>query len=278
MRQEHEQLPEEETTPEEDAAAFESGFSEAHGDELPANEQEAKHSPKGGADEQGQGEEGPMFAGLTETELKNLLSKASKYDELEGRVFGKFGEVQRTIKQMQESGIGGQRMTLTADKLKRLSEFDPEFAEAIAADLSEILYQTGPAQPDQAPQQDPDAMHRAVESRVSEATDQLAKQFEAKLLSIKHPDWQDVARSPDFDMWKSTLDQQTQHDLTNAWDASFIASKLDEFKTWKGRSSKRQTNQRRLEQAITPNGAQGLPDGQTDDDAFLSGFNSMRGS
>lgn len=263
---------------EQDDAAFEAGFAEAHGDEPPASEQAADEGePSGGEPAQDeQEEEEVMFAGLKESEIKSLFAKAAKYDELEGRVFGKFGEVQRTIQQMQQQGSGGQRMKITVDKLKRLSEFDPEFAEAIAEDLSDIL--TGGTNAPGETQIDPAQVEQAFEQRVSQATSELAQQFEAKLLTMKHPDWQQTAASEDFQVWKSTLDPQDQQTLTSTWDATFIANKLDEFKAWKGRSNKQQSNRRRLEQAVTPSGTGRAAGGGNDDDAFLAGFNSMRGT
>ena len=253
-------------------AEFEAGFNETIGEQDDDPSPQSNEAPPA----ETQQEDEPVIAGLKESELKALLAKAAKYDELEGRVFGKFGEVQRTIMQMQQQGAAGQPITLTADKLKRLHEFDPEFAQAIAEDLSEILRSpVGSGQPAIDPQQ----YQQAVDERVSQATSQLTQQFEAKLLTMKHPDWQQMAASPDFQMWKSTLDEQTQAELSNSWDASYLASKLDEFKAWHGRANSKQTKQRRLEQAVTPEGVGGMSQGgMTEDDAFLAGFNAMRGT
>ena len=267
-----------------DEAAFAAGFQDAHGDEPPAPEpdkDELKQEADQQTDETDDPDE-PMFAGFKESEIKTLLAKAARLDDLEGKVFGKFGEVQRTIQQLQK-GEGGQRVAFTADRLKRLQEFDPEFAEALAADLSEVWAPTAEGQPAQA-QPDPEEVKRLFEARVASATDELSQKFEAKLLALKHPDWRQVNASEDFSVWKSTLDEATRNQLADTWDASYIAEKIDTFKVWKDKRSQKQarqeTNQRRLQRATAPNGTSGLDTGNPDDEeaAFAAGFKGMRGT
>lgn len=266
-----------------DDSAFAAGFNEARGDEPPADELAAAPEPQASEDapETPAAEEPApqqtLIAGLTEEQVKALLLKAGEVDTLAERIeksFGKFGELNRTIQQLQQQRSGGQ---LSAASLKRLSEEFPEMAEMLASDLNEALSGTGGAGQ---PAFDPDQFDQVLSARVADIKIGLEREMEKRLLKREHRDWETVVTSDDFKLWRANvLPAEESERLGNSWDSEFIADKLTEFKAWKGKAAASKENkQKRLEAAVTPRGDAGGPPTLNDDEAFLAGFKNARGA
>jgi hypothetical protein len=144
----------------------------------------------------------------------------------------------------------------------------PEMAEALASDLSGVL-QGGSAPDTTAVEQ--------VEQKLSLQLQATQMKMESKVLSVMHPDWKEVASTPEFDQWRKSLSDEAQQILETTWDAEVIGSALSSYKDWKSKAVQgQQAKQRRLQAAITPRGSAQAPV-TTEDDAFLMGFKKARG-
>lgn len=266
-----------------DNASFEAGFAEARGEELPTKaettaeelvvvEPETAEEP---AEEPTP--EQVRIAGMTEDELKTLLSKVSSIDDLSSQVrkaFGKYGELNQAIQSLQQRQGGG--MKLTAGQLTRLSGEYPELAELLASDLNEALASSGGS----APQVD-------FSAEIGKAIAPVKQDFEKRLVKRDHPDCDQIFMSNDFHLWMdSALSPEDKQQLKSSWDADLISAKLTDFKAWKKaadeqteaqKEGQKEQKQKRLESAVAPTGSkQTGPNIQSEDDAFAEGFNRIR--
>lgn len=257
-----------------DDAAFAAGFAEARGDEPPAeveqpqdDQVEAAPEPEEQAPQEDTPEE--LFAGLTRVQLMDGLQRGFKAEEDARKAFGKIGELQRNIQNMQQSGTGSAVEISPAD-FADLAEDYPDLAEKIAKGLN------GKLRTSAAPQGsafDP----TVLDARVAEVEDRITKKYEARMLDAMHPDWRDETSSSDFTVWKGTLPPEAQLELSNSWDSVYLGNAISAFKEWKQQSTNtKQQRSNRLEAAITPQGVPVRASAQSDDDAFSAGFNQVR--
>lgn len=262
----------EEVQEQQDDAAFEAGFAEARGDESPTPEPVAEETPaeEPVAEEPVTPEPEIVFAGLTEEQLKAALAKAGEVDELKGQVrqlFGRFGEVNSKL---QQAASQGQPTKVTPDQLKKLKANFPEFADDLAEDLSSLVLGGGTQQQAFDPSE--------LQATIKAEREAMEKSFELKLLSIKHPDWQTVRSTDDFKLWEQTLPDKERQELNESWDAAYVSTRFDEFKSWREKSQTvKVQKQSRLEAAVTPKGTPATKQSTiNDDDAFYAGFKAVR--
>lgn len=247
-----------------DDAAFEAGFNEAKGIEPPpAPEPEPEPAPK------------QVIAGMTEEQVKALLEKAAEVDKLreqQAKVFGSLGSLKQSIDALRnQPKPTATQVQITKDKLSRLGQMFPEMAEMLAEDLNGVL--TGGA----AAAVDTSKFEQEFEQKLQTKLEATQQQFEAKVLTLMHPDWKQIVAADEFGKWKQSLAPEVMAELDSSWDAEFIGSKIAEFKDWKSKTATSQQQKRsRLEQAITPRGTPNPP-AMTDDDAFIRGFKEARG-
>jgi hypothetical protein len=222
------------------------------------------------------------FAGMKASEVKALLAKAAEFDRLKEqmthesqKMYGKFGEFQKKINQLQQQSAAGQPVKLTKESLKRTLSDYPELAEALADDLGEIL--KSPASGlDQA------NVDTLVSEKLGQEVAKINQANEQKLLAFAHRDYKQVLTSDDFKIWRGTLPADVQQALDSTWDAVFVADAITEFKTWKQKSAAdaeeaKTRRTKRLENAVVPNGTPGQGATKTPDHAGLSaGFNKIR--
>lgn len=270
-------------------AAFEAGFASVRGDEPPTQEAApAESDDKPAVQTEAQPKEATpepaaVLAGMTEDQIKALLVKAGEVDGLKAetetrvrQVFGKLGELNSLVQQLQKSRSESTGVKLDPSKLTRLNTEFPEMAQMLAADLAEALA----ASPAGQASVDPAQVDQLVSSRLSDLEEKLQHQMEMRWLSRTHKDWQSVVGSSDFRLWKdNVLAKDEAARLDESWDAEFIGGKLSEFKDWKEKSTRTATNkQKRLEAALTPQGAGASgPTAMTEEDAFLAGWKAVRG-
>jgi len=245
-----EQIEEQEAAPQDDAAFLE-GFDSAQGVEAAPVPEAAK-----------------LFGKYTEAEVLALLEKAGEVDKLkerEAKVFGTLGSYKQQLDQLR-SQPAAQRFDA---KLDRMTAEYPEMAEALREDLSEMQGGSG---------FDPEVVERIVTERLEAAT----KVNETKLLSVMHPDWKTIPSSNEFTQWKGTLSPEELQIVDDSWDALSVGNSLTSFKAWKSQATQaaqaKQSRQNRLEAAVTPKGGQKPPPAQTENDAFLAGWKSVRGA
>lgn len=240
-----------------DEAAFARGFDSARG-------VEAEPEP-----------EPVRIAGYTEEELRDLLGKAKEVDKLrerEAKVFGTLGSLKQAIDQLKQQAPAAPAAVALTGQLKRLSAEYPEMAEMLSEDLKEALAGGQPGS---------SASDESVNSRLELAE----KKMEQKLLTIVHPDWRQVAASPEFEQWKGALPPDELQIVENSWDALSVADVLTKFKESRrsdqeqqaAAAQAKQTRQTRLEAAVAPRSARAMPGTVTDEDAFVAGFKRARG-
>jgi hypothetical protein len=250
---ESQEVVEQEQAPDDDAA-FLAGFNEAVTGEVSTPEPEPEPEP-----------EPVRIAGYTEDELKELLAKAQEVDRLkerEAKIWGTLGSMKQAI----ESRANSATPKVTKESFKRLSSEFPEMAEMLADDLSQISMPSGGF--------DPSSVEKVIEERL----DRERKVNETKILSVMHPDWQQVVRDESFATWKETLSDEAKQVLNDGWDAILIGEGLSAFKEWKSKTTQTAASKRqRLESAIAPKTVIRSAPVQTAEDAFTAGFNSVRG-
>lgn len=253
-----------------EANAFDAGFAETRGDELPIdevldkNESESEKEVEAESDNDAVETEGESEPEVMPPSVEDVLKDLDARTQAEVRkIYGKFGEIQQALNARNNAPIG-------KAKLKVSDALREEYGEL--AELMEGLEIDGVASGNES----------SVNSDEINARFEAVKQdYEAKLLTLQHKDWREVAQSPDFAEWALKQDAETQDKLANSWDALFISDKLTEFKNTRNNVVKidKKTNAARLEDAITPAG-KGAVKARTEseDDAFASGFKAVRGT
>lgn len=250
-------------------AAMKAAIAEARGDEPPAASE--AETQQDGTPETIEAKEVPeepkaILAGLTEEQIKQLLVKAGEVDDLKAQVrnvFGRFGELNSRIQHLNKVGM-------SEEDLVKAKGVATQYHEAILdGDMekaNELYLQSMQLMPRQQVQQQP-------QIDIGSALTEQSQKFEAKLLSMKHPDWQQQRQSADFDLWVQTLPEADRQELGNSWDAAYISNKLDEFKSWRSKSTQSgqqtQKKQQRLVNAVTPQGtAHAVPNPVTEEEAM----------
>lgn len=208
-----------------------------------------------------------LFGKYTEAQVLELLEKVGEVDKLkerEAKVFGTLGSYKQQLDQLRS-----QPATQKFDaKLERMTAEYPEMAEALREDLTGLQGGSG---------FDAEAVERIVTERL-----QAASQVnETKLLSVMHPDWRSIPQSDEFTQWKGTLSPEELQVVDESWDAISVGESLSTFKAWRSQTTQaaqaKQARLGRLEAAVTPKGGQKPPPAQTEQDAFLAGWKSVRG-
>jgi hypothetical protein len=255
---------------------FAEGFAEARGEEPPVHEEVPETAqPAEAAEQTNEPEpEQPLIAGLTESQVKELLVKAGQVDEMNVRIekaFGKFGEIQRNLQALQNQKPSG--MSINPESFKRMREEFPEMVDLLTADLSDALQgASGQAS------MDPTAIENIVSERLSAKEREIEEAMEKRWLKRQHRDWEEVIQSQDFMLWgQNELQQDEWQSLLASRDSEYISEGLSRFKDWRDRAVKaKESKQKRLESAITPKG--GVAPGQSvqsEEEAFNKAFKEV---
>lgn len=237
-----------------DDEAMQQGFDAVNGIETPAPEPEPVPEPQ-------------LFAGYTEAQIKEMAATVESLKQREQKLFGSMGAMKQSIDALRNQPQAA-IVQWSADKLKRLHAEYPELANLLSQDLGDMSTSGNPQQ-----------IEQMVEQRIQTSLDKASQAYEAKLLSLQHRDWRQVVAAEDFVGWKETLPADERAELDASWDSSLIGEKISQFKEWKSKTVQtKQTNQRRLEAAITPKGVTSAKPAPTEMDAFMAGFKSVRGA
>lgn len=278
--------PEVEVTDEQRNAAFEEGLGIARGETPPAvvpdkqaeqneelpnkqlDEGEEEEKPKEAAAEEAPAEEVIPGLNLTPSEVKAMLASAAEAKEYSAaetrKLHGKFGEIQRELKRLSTGGTA----KITKDTFKKLAEAGYEdVAELLAEDLGMMP---------SAPTVDYDEIDQRFSGKLKESIDAVTAQYETKLLTIRHPDWQQQAASDEWKLFLATQPAEKQAEIGSSNDGLWLAGVFDEFNAWKGRG-KEKTNTR-LERAVAPKSAPPEPSKKSlnDANAFEDGIKAAR--
>lgn len=207
-----------------------------------------------------------------------LAEMSSKFNQELAKVrdtaAGRIGEMNQRMQQMlsQQSSSGSSGVKLTKENLKRLSGEYPEIAEMLAEDLSESLKMNGGVN------FDPSIIDQRVNERVAQERDAMMKDMEKFKLSMLHSDWEDVTRDEKFRTWLGGQPLEYQDKIGSSWDAKEIAGALTAFKEQTNRVQQQaQQKQKRLEAAVPTTKATQTAPAPDLNDAFASGFKSVRG-
>lgn len=256
-----------------DDAAFNAGF-EADvptetPDQKPSSEQE--EVPTKATEEPA-----PKLAQITEEQFQDLLTKASRVDEIRaaqeksfGTAFGKIGGIERVLSQLQTSASGGQGIEVTADDFAELRAEFPELADLQAKGLNKILGKLkGPATAD------PSAIEQMVSTRVADTKKQLV---DAHLDAVIDGDWVAEVNSEQYKRWIPTQPDEVKSLAASesVRDAARLLRLFKSAKTEASAATKPSTRKQQLEAAVTPRGAGGHTRAPSADDDFNAGFNGQ---
>ena len=229
-----------------------------------------------------------LIAGLTEEQIAAALSRTGALQSTIDKMAGRLGSLMQQIEALKANPPTTQVAQQALDlKLEKLSAQFPELANLLREDLSTLQQaqaaSPAPAAPSGLTQEQFDA---ALNTRLAGATEQLTEQMEAKILTIQHPDWLEIIKTPQFALFRdNVLPPGVGQQLMSSSDSTFISAKLTEFKEWRAKSQAPApakpaippARQSRLAQAVIPNGDRSAPKApQTEEDAFIAGFKNAR--
>lgn len=227
-------------------SAFEAGRSEVKEKYLGNRESEQEELPADG-DKSPAGKS--VIAGLTEDQIRAAVEKANELDKLREafgkdtqKITGKLGNLEQRLNAM----AGTRKAKITVEQLKRTNEFYPEFAKELAEDLAELDFSNTAESGINV--EELEAKHQEA---LRKAKEEIASDFEVKLISLKHPDWQEKRKSPEWGKFLATKTDEEKEHIRYAHDIE-VVKVLDDFDAWKDKSS---TKTNRLDRAITPRGA-----------------------
>lgn len=253
-------------------------------------EDDGKHEPsdsesdsdeykQAGAEEQ-EAEEA-RFAGMTESEIRSLLERASKFDAFEdqlSKAHGKIGELNRTLQQL---ATNQQRpaQTASANSDTGDDEADTDFSE-----IDELFPELSPAVERKARKAAQDVLQQyqqqqnsgqqltAVDPQVINQTVALA------VMDATRPKWRETVTSGDFQKWIEAQPEDFRETYNTTWDTSVFSQIIDQFESARMAATERTTKSRtRLEAALTPDSRSSrVSHAATEMDAMQEGFNSVR--
>ena len=209
----------------------------------------------------------PVFAGLTEKELKSILERATRVDSLEDQLRkanGKIGEIKGTLKELQ-SRKPTQHAPAESDDAD-ISEFEatfPEFGPAVEARARKIAQEVFQAQ---------QATGQPIDREA------ISKQVNLTLMNSQHKGWQDLQETDDFKLWMAGQPKEVQQMHQTTWDAQELGGIFTAFKSRQQATSTRSAkSKQRLENALTPDSrTQKVTHAITEQDAMQAGFDSVR--
>ena len=212
-------------------------------------------------------QEAPVFAGLTESQLKSILERATRVDAIEDQLRkanGKIGELNGTLQEIQR-----RRPTqhAPADDLddEQIAEFEstfPEFGPAVEARARKIAQEVMQSQQAQG-QHDPE---------------EISKQVNLAVMNTTHKGWQQTTATDDFKLWITSQPPDVQQTFQTTWDAQELGGIVTAFKSRQQAASARSTkSKQRLEAALTPDGRSSkVVHAVTEQDAMQAGFDAVR--
>jgi len=244
---------------------------------------------------------GLPLSAFDEEAIKTLLAKSAKVDELEmaltrqaqelRRAYGKIGELNSHLRQLMKAPT--KRGIKQAElKFARLEEEYPELAQALKEDLAQVL---GAAQEEVEQREEPqeakaeesgDGMSQSQyspqipEEILQQREFQLRVEYEKKLLASRHPDWEQIAQSPDFRIWLASQPPEIQQVAMTSYSAEELSGVFDLYKQARqlleAKVRQGATKQKRLETAVPVSSSSTAAPPVSDElDDFLAGFNAV---
>lgn len=275
------ELPEVETSEDEDNAAMMAGFNNEASTTKP---EPVKEEPV--IEEVVEEPEAPKIKSITESEYQSLLDAAAQVatmkatiDKQFGTAFGKLGGIERTIQQIQ-STPAGQMAEVSLEDMAELKEYGEDLPTALAKSLNKALAKVKVTQA--APAMDEGRIDALVQERLAPALVQHEQQMEVKAVRRAHADYKDVFAEEGFNAWRTKQTEARQEQL-GGWDSDVIIQAITDYKDSKKPKPKAEAkadpkaNARKelLAASTAPRGAPAIVKGAlTDDEQMLAGYNN----
>jgi hypothetical protein len=224
--------------------------------------------------------------GMKASQVKAQLARLDALEKSTASTAGHLGHLKQLVSQ------AGKGKAVTADALSNVAEeFGPEFAAALAKDLSSAGFGAGATV-------DPEAVSAMVAEQVAQATETTRRGLEKKVVLRAHKDADDHFASPVVDDkgavtgWKpgaknaafmafiGTLPSERQQELqTNGWDSDVVIRALDDFKAHEKKAAKQQATQSaRVNRAVAPTTSGGSRAVEPTVDPMEQGWKNVRGN
>ena len=222
----------------------------------------SKHPVEIGEQPQGQGAD--EWAGVSPALRKTIESisgRLSTLDTIDQRLRsaeGRIGSVQQAVFEQRQAAEEAARRVKDAPTKEQmaqaaksarawedLKEEFPGWGEALHDELASVR------QAAEALKQDIETLRTMQNSGSQHDVEKLQREIDVKLVSVKHPGWQQTVKSDEFGQWLQAQDQAVQQTFLYATDPVECIAVLDAFA--KGNSSQdvASSRQRRLEAATT---------------------------
>lgn len=196
--------------------------------------------------------------------------------QLEGKAFGKMGELQRTLKALQDGTPHGQPVEISAADFKELSDAFPEVAGMQIAGITRVLSKmkgTGAA---------------VDESRIDSIVNERlkAKELETALetMDLVSEGWRETVNSQEYVAWLDAQPEDYRARLNETVKPTDIKDSLKKFNAAQQAAKPKPKapaadpaalRRQRIEAAVVaPSSGGGGPHGKSATDQFLEGFNS----
>jgi len=181
-------------------------------------------------------------------------------DTLNGTYGNKIAVMQETIDTLRNELKSRGTNVLPESVMNKLNEDYPELAEVF-----QVEEQAGEAEKEAEPAEPAltDADKR-IEEFIAQQNEEK-QQRELRMLADKHSDWQDIAmftkdnnglviwNDPAFGQFVTQLPEEERNTLMNVWDASFVASKISQYKDSLAKKPEK-TTESSIEDAVRPSG------------------------
>lgn len=227
----------------------------------------------------------PQYAQITVQEYQDLLAKAGRVDELNGKLdtsFGRFGQKIKEISdRLDASAAAGDPIRVEDDDVKDLVNEFPEMGGLVRKTLENIVSKIkvgAPVAPQAAPF-DPSVLETAEARAVQRAKIELTEET----LDFTHEGWRELigikqadgtVPQTEYRTWLATQPEDYQKRVRNSFSAGVIGKSIDDFRAAK-EAKQQQANRRRtvISTSVTPRGdGGGVPTRSSDDDDFNAGF------
>lgn len=228
-----------------------------------------------------------LFAGLTEDQIAAALARSGSMQTTVDKMAGRIGQLMQQIEALRASPPTTQQAQKALDlKLEKLSGAFPELANLLREDLQGLGAgsapdELAPSAPAGITQEQFDA---ALATRLAATHAAMKEEMEVKVLSVVHPDWNDIIKTNEFALWRdNVLGPERGKELMYSEDSAFISKRLSEFKAWRTAKDTPipppapKVQNTRLTNAVLPKGDKTPAQGAlTEEDAFVAGFNKGR--
>ena len=248
----------------------------------PAAEEPAKPAPAA--------EPAKLIAGLTEEQVASALANAGNLRGTVDKMAGRMGQLMQQLEALKQTPPTTKQAQAAFDlKLEKLSAAFPELAAILKEDLASIgSAPSAPVADAPPPGLSQEDLDKLITERLNSMGAQTREIIETRVLSVIHPDWNDLIREPQFALFRdNVLPAGVGKQLMESEDAAFIAGKLTQYKEWKAAQSKPAApapapvaapRANRLANAVMPAPARAPAAGPvTEEDAFTAAFNRERG-